>query len=239
MSDKMDLGKLQQIRDNIPEVELEIPAAELCARYEQLYTGAVNDVMREMLLTNQALPPEIAPLRDAMTCAGIAFTIRSAHDPTMGGEMELRVQMLDELHDDCIVIWNANGDDGASHWGGVMTRASMARGCKGAVIDGGIRDTKDILEQGLPIWYRYRTSNGALSRCKMTAYQVPIFVGDVMIRPGDVIFADLDGVLVIPRKIAVAVLLRAEAIRDNETEIKEWVDAGLTAEEIHDRGGYF
>lgn len=239
MTSQMNVDKLKEIRDNVETVELTIPLKELCGRFEKLYTGAVNDVLREMCLPNQGLPHEIVPLRDEMVVCGEAFTVKAVKDPTMGGEMELRVDMLDELRPGHIVIWNANGDDHASHWGGVMTRASMKRGCRGAIIDGGIRDTKDILSQGFPIWYRYRTSNGALSHTKIVGYQVPIFVGDIIIKPGDILLADIDGGLVIPRKIAVEVLERAEQIERNEGEIKEWVNAGLTAEQIHDRGGYF
>lgn len=235
----MNLDKLRSIRDTVEAVELSIPEDELCARYEKLYTGAVNDVLRELCLTNVALPPQIMPLRDEMVVCGFAFTIRSAADPTLEGELELRVKMLDEIRPNHVCVWNANGDDGASHWGGVMTQASMKRGCRGAIIDGGIRDTKDILSQNFPIWSRYRTSNGSLSRAKMTGYQVPITVGGVIIKPGDVIFADIDGAIVIPRKLAVPVLERAEQIERNEGEIKDWVEAGLSTEEIHDRGGYF
>jgi len=239
MSEKMNTDRLQQMRDNVEQVELAIPEAELCARYEKLYSGAINDVLRELCLPNQALPTNIVALRDDMVVCGPAFTVKAVKDPTMGGELGVRVKLLDDLRPGHVVIWNANGDDGASHWGGVMTRASLKRGCRGAIIDGGIRDTKDILDQKFPIWYRYRTSTGALSHTKIVGYQVPIFVGDVIIKPGDLLMADLDGALVIPRKIAVDVLLRAEDIEKNEGEIKEWVDAGLTAEEIHERGGYF
>jgi regulator of RNase E activity RraA len=73
----------------------------------------------------------------------------------------------------------------------------------------------------------------------MTGYQVPIIVGGVLIKPGDIIMADIDGAIVVPRRIAEQVLLRAEQIEKNEIEIKEWVDAGLSTAEIHDRGGYF
>lgn len=239
MSQKMNTDKLRQMRDTVEQVDLGMPLDELCRRFERLYTGAVNDVLREMCLPNQALPHSIVPLRDEMVVCGEAFTVKAVKDPTMGGELELRVHMLDELRAGHIVIWNANGEDDASHWGGVMTRAALGRGCRGAIIDGGIRDTKDILAQGFPIWYRYRTSNGALSHTKIVGYQVPIFVGDVIIKPGDILLADIDGALAIPRKLAVAVLLRAEQIEHNEDEIKEWVDAGLNAQEIHDRGGYF
>ncbi|WPJ95174.1 RraA family protein [Coraliomargarita algicola] len=241
MSKQMQVDKLKQIRDNVEKIELSIPLEELCERYEKLYTGAVNDVLREMCLPYQALPSSIMPLRDEMVVCGEAFTVKAVKDPTMSGEMELRVEMLDDLRPGHVVIWNANanGIEQPSHWGGVMTQASMKRGCRGAIIDGGIRDTKDILSQNFPIWYRYRTSSGALSHTKVVAYQVPIFVGEVIVRPGDILLADIDGGLVIPRKIAVAVLERAEQIERNEGEIKEWVAAGLTAEEIHDRGGYF
>jgi regulator of RNase E activity RraA len=239
MSEKMNTDELTRIRDTVEQVDLPMPEAELCARYEKLYSGAVNDVLREMCLPEQALPPGIVPLRDEMVVCGIAFTVKAVKDPTMGGELALRVKMLDELKPGHVVVWNANGDDHASHWGGVMTRASLKRGCRGAIVDGGIRDTKDILDQKFPIWYRYRTSSGALSHTKIVGYQVPIFVGDVIIRPGDIILADIDGALVVPRKLAAAVLQRAEQIERNEGEIKEWVDAGLSAEEIHQRGGYF
>jgi 4-hydroxy-4-methyl-2-oxoglutarate aldolase len=235
----MNTDRLKLERDHYKIIELSIPLEELCARYEKLYTGAVNDVLREMCLPNQGLPTEIMPLRDEMVACGEAFTVKAVKDPTMGGELEVRVKMLDELRAGHLVVWNANGDDHASHWGGVMTSAAIKRGCKGAFVDGGIRDTKDILAQKFPVWYRYRTSNGALSHTKVVAYQVPIFVGDIIIRPGDIIFADIDGGVLIPRELAVAVLERAEQIEANEGEIKEWVQAGMSAGEIHEKGGYF
>lgn len=239
MSYKMHLEQLRLQRDSVKPVPLAWPEETILSRYEKLYTGCVNDVLREMCLTNQALPPKIMPLRDEMVIAGFAFTIRSVSDPTLEGELELRVKMLDELRPNMVCVWNSNDHDIASHWGGVMTRASIKRGVRGAIIDGGIRDTKDILEQKFPIWYRYRTSNGSLSRDKITGYQVPVVIGGVIIMPGDLIFADIDGALVIPRHLVETVLARAESIENNEEEFKEWVDAGLSAEEIQNRGGYF
>lgn len=239
MAHKMNVDKLRESRDNVEQVELTIPLEELCARFEKLYTGAVDDVMREMCIPHQALPPTIVPLRDNMVVCGEAFTVKALKDPTMGGELEIRVKLLDDLRPGHVVIWNYNGEDSPANWGGVMTQAAMLRGCRGAIIDGGIRDTKDILEQDFPIWYRYRTSRGALAHTKIVGYQVPIYVGDVIVNPGDILLADIDGALVIPRKIAVQVLERAEEIERNEGEIKEWVAAGLSAADIHNKGGYF
>ncbi len=239
MSKKMNTDRLKQERDSVDQAPLSVPEAEICERYEKLYTGAVNDVLRELCLPLQAMPPSIVPLRDEMVVAGFAFTIRSSDNPTIGGELELRVKMLDELQPNHVCVWNHCGRDIASHWGGVMTRASLKRGVRGAIVDGGIRDTKDILDQGMPIWSRYRTSTGALSHCKLEAWQEPVWVGSVIIKPGDLIMADIDGALVVPRHLIVDVLQRAEQIEKNEGEIKEWVDAGLSAKDIHDKGGYF
>jgi 4-hydroxy-4-methyl-2-oxoglutarate aldolase len=239
MSNKMKTEKLRSLRETVEAVTFPIEEAELCRRFERLYTGAVNDVLRELCITNIALPPQIAPLKMDMVVCGPAFTIRSNMDPTITGELESRVEMLDKLKPGDICLWNANGDDQASHWGEVMTAASIKRGVRGAIIDGGIRDTHGILKQNFPIWCRYRTSNGSLSRAKMTGYQVPVMVGTVIIKPGDIILADIDGAIAIPRKIAYDVLLRAEEVEKNEGEIKEWVAAGLSSEEIHSRGGYF
>ena len=222
----MKLDKLIATRQRIPNCEIPIPIPELCARYEKLYTGAINDVMRELTLLDQNLPSDIMPLRDEMTVCGEAFTVKSAPNVMIEGEMTFRAQMLDEFKP-------------ASLWGGVMTATAITKGIRGAVIAGGIRDTKQILEQNFPVFYRYRTSNGSLGRCMITHYQVPIKVGKVTVRPGDIIFGDIDGVLCIPREIAYDVLLRAEGIERNEIDIFSWVRQGDTISEIIDKGGYF
>jgi len=236
---KMNLNKLKALRDNVEVVKLPISEKEVCKRYEVLYTGAVNDVLRELTLLDQALPHEIMPLRDEMKVAGFAFTIKSSKDPTIEGEMEIRAKMLDSMREDCICIWETGSDNESAQWGEVMTAASKARGARGAVIDGGIRDTVQILNQRFPVFYKYRSSNGTLARCKITGFLVPIIIGKVIIRPGDLIFADLDGVVVVPRGLAYDVLIRAEEIKNNEKEIKKWVDSGTSASEIVKRGGYF
>ncbi len=235
----MKLEDLIRTREYIPNCEFSIPVKELCERYERLYTGAINDVLRERCMLDQNLPSDIMPLRDEMTVCGIAFTVKSAPNVMIRGEMTFRAQMLDEMTPEGLVVWDTSGDTEASLWGGVMTATALQKGIRGAVIAGGIRDTKQILEQNFPVFYRYRTSNGSLGRCLITHYQVPVKIGKVTVRPGDVIFGDIDGVLCIPREIACEVLLRAEAIERQEVDIFKWVRSGDTIEEITKKGGYF
>lgn len=235
----MNLEKLREIRDNLTAGELPIPAEELCNRYEKLYTGAINDVLREFLLLDQALPHCILPLREEMKAAGEAFTIKSTKDPTIAGEMETRAAMLENIPPDSMVVWDTSDDNDAAHWGEMMTAATKKQNARGAVIDGGLRDTQQVLAQRFPVFNRYRTSNGSLGRCKIIAYQVPVQIGRVIIRPGDIIFGDIDGVVVIPRNIAFDVLIRAEEIYRNEKEIKQWIDDGVSVTDVVGKGGYF
>lgn len=235
----MNLDKLIAARQRMPDKPLSIPIRELCERYEKLYTGCINDVMRELCLLNQNLPSTIMPLRDAMTLCGEAFTVKSAPNVMIEGEMTFRAQMLDDFKPEGVVVWDTSGDTEASLWGGVMTSTAIRKGIRGAVIAGGIRDTKQILEQDFPIFYQYRTSNGSLGRCMITHYQVPVLIGKVTVRPGDIVFGDIDGVLCIPREIACDVLLRAEGIERNEQDIFSWINNGESIAEIIDKGGYF
>jgi len=235
----MKLEKLIADRETISTKEFPVPVPELLKRFEQLYTGAISDVLREYALLDQALPGHLKPLRPERTVAGLAFTVKSAPNVKITGEMTFRTQMISELPGDTIVVWDASGDEKATMWGGVMTATAVGLGVKGAVIDGGIRDTHQILEKDFPVFYKYRTPNGSLGRCLITHYQTPIMIGDVLIKPGDVVLGDIDGVVIVPRDIAFEVLVRAEEIKANENMIFGWVAEGKTVQEITKRGGYF
>ena len=235
----MKLEKLIEAREGRSDKPFPVPVKELLKRFEQLYTGAINDVLREFALLDQALPSHIVPLREYQSVAGLAFTVKSSPNAMIRGEMEFRTKMLDEMHEDAFIVWDTSRDEKGTMWGGVMTATAKGKKLKGAAIDGGIRDTHQILEADFPVFYKYRTSNGSLGRCLITHYQVTIKIGDVTIKPGDVIVGDVDGVLVVPRDIAFDVLIRAEEIKANEKKIFQWVHAGESAQEITKKGGYF
>ena len=235
----MNLENLISSREGRSTEPFPVPDKELLERFEKLYTGAVNDVLREFCLLNQALPGHIVPLREYRTVAGFAFTVKSAPNAMIKGEMEFRVKMLDEMHEDSFVVWDTTSDQKATLWGGVMTATAKGKKVKAACIDGGIRDTHQILEADFPVFYKYRISNGSLGRCLITHYQVTLQIGDATIKPGDIILGDIDGVLVVPREVAYEVLLRAEEIIENEKVIFGWVHEGQSIQDITSKGGYF
>jgi 4-hydroxy-4-methyl-2-oxoglutarate aldolase len=235
----MKLERLIAERETISVKPLPMAVPEFLARFEQLYTGAVADVLREFCLLDQALPGYLRPLNDDHIVAGLAFTVKSAPHVQITGEMSFRTEMLETMGSNEFVMWDTSGDERATLWGGVMTATAIGKGVRAACIDGGIRDTHQIKDRNFPVYYKYRIPNGSLGRCLITHYQVPIKIGDVVIKPGDVMLADIDGVVCIPRDIAHAVLLRAEEIRANEKTIFGWVAEGQTVRQITDNGGYF
>ena len=204
-----------------------------------MFTAAVNDVLREMGLIAQTLPNNIQPLRDDMKVAGICFTLKGCKNLDLTDEMMQRAQMLEAIGPNTVCVWDTSGDTESAQWGEIMTMAAKKRGCRGAVVDGGVRDTNCVLHQNFPVFCKYRTSNGMLVRFRMVGWQLPISIGDVLIRPGDVIFGDIDGVLVIPRELAMEVLEKAEAIRDNEVGIKQMIESGQSPTAVVKNGGYF
>jgi len=199
----------------------------------------VNDVLREMELLYQTLPNNILPLREGMKVAGIAFTIKGSKNLDIKDEMIQRAQMLEAIPECSVVTWDTNNDDESAQWGEIMTMAAKKRGCRGAIVDGGVRDTDRVLEQNFPVFCKFRSSNGMMGRFRTQAYQVPIMIGNVHIYPGDIVFGDIDGCIVVPRNIAYEVLLRAEKIRDNEVGIKAMVQSGMGPTEVVKKGGYF
>ncbi len=216
-----------------------IPVREMRQRYLRLFTGAVNDVLRfQYGFKATSLPADFAPLREEMLLAGEAFTVKGGPDITTDGEFEMRARMLETLHEDSVVVWDCTGDTVTSQWGEVMTMAAVNRGCRGAVVNG-IRDTRAILEQGFPVFHKYKSSTGMLGRFRMYHYQKPILMGEIAITPGDWIFGDIDGVIAIPRAIAYDVLVAAEKILNKEIEIKDMVRSGMRPTEVVARGGYF
>ena len=239
IKDSTRLEALTEMLDTVDIQPLAVSDEEICERLEKLYTGAINDVLREHCLMDQAMPNNILPLKMDTCRAGVAYTIRSAPNPTVGGEMNIRAQMLDAMPKGCCVIWDAGIENEAAHWGEVMTASAIARGARMAVINGGLRDTRQVIAQDFPVFYRYRTSNGSLGRTKITEYNVPLRIGKVYIKPGDFIFGDIDGVVVIPRSIALEVLERAEKIKSNEKEMRGMVYEGFSAVKMIDEGGYF
>ncbi|MCL2060651.1 MAG: RraA family protein [Oscillospiraceae bacterium] len=220
-----------------------ISDAELLDRYEKAFTAAVSDVLhRDYRLNNQILPSNIKPLAPGARAAGIAFTVKGypSHVSERGSDPNSRrAKMFEEIEKDTIVVWDTSGDEENAQYGEMMSAATMMRGCRGGIVDGGARDTDRIIEMGFKVWCRYTTPASMAARHEILGWQLPIKIGKVEINPGDVIFADNDGIIVVPRGIAYDVLLKIETIAATEKGWREIIASGLSPSEVVRRGGKF
>jgi len=207
--------------------------SDLAARFERLYVPAVADVLDRMGLWNQLLRPDKVPLSLDQRIAGPAFTAKGHATIDVRGAPGSRV--LSELTAGSVAVWETGGDLVTGHWGELMSNTAIARGCRGAVVDGGIRDTPRILELGFPVWYKYRSPADARGRWTLTEHNVPVMIDGVVISPGDFVFGDADGVVVVPAALAEEVLLLAERIARDETAIREAVRGGAPLYELYER----
>ncbi len=233
------VGRLIERHEPGAPAPLAMAVPDLIARYERLQAAIVSDVLREHGLLDCAFPGTLVALRGDRTVAGIAYTVKSSPNTRISGEMTIRGRMLDGLAANDFVVWDTSGDTDGTMWGGVMTATVVAKGVRGAIVDGGIRDVAQILAKDFAVYYRYKSPSGSLGRCQITHFQIPVRIGDVFVRPGDVIVADLDGAVCVPRELAIDVLVRAEEILGNERRIFGWVEEGRSIAEITGEGGYF
>ena len=224
-----------------------IDEAELLHRYETLYTAVVYDVLMMEHGVYGVLPTNLKPLVDGMKVCGTAFTVKGMPDCTTAEEKsgekgrphERRAKMMEEMPKNSVVMWDSSHDFDNAQFGEMMTAACIMRGSLGAVVDGGIRDTDRIAETDYKIWYRYRTPASMYLRHEIVDWQIPVRIGDVKIFPGDVVFGDMDGIIVVPRNLAFEVLLSAEEKNKTERGWREAIASGIDPSEYVRKGGKF
>lgn len=213
---------------------------DLCDRYEQLYPGAVVDVLDDRGYEDQTLSPDIAPLRDGMTTAGIAYPVVGRPNRSVDPDENMRaiLRMLGDAPEHAVLTYQTN-DDRAAHLGELSVVSLKAQGARGAVIDGGVRDVAYILDEAFPVFSRYRTPADAVPRWEILEWGTDAVVGGVEVSAGDVVLGDHDGVVVVPEAIRASVLEEAEELADTENEVREAVRSGTAPLDAYDEYGVF
>ena len=204
------------------------------------YTGAISDILDEMGFHRQALPKEIQSLHPGHTLAGRALTI--AGEPTNSEDPEVifvpYLKMLADVKPGDVLVSQPN-DDLAAHLGELSTETAQFRGARGAVIDGGARDTDYILKLKFPVFARYTTPVDIVGRWRLVAHNIPVDIGRVHIEPGDYILGDRDGVLVIPQTVTEEVVKKAEAVVKTENLVRKAILKGMHPVDAYRRFGRF
>ena len=198
-----------------------------------LYTAVVGDIMDTMGLCHQFLPAYIRPLLDDMVIVGRAMTVQEcdieklpADSPVKDKPFGVMFEALDSLKENEVYICSGSSHNYALAGELMATRASFL-GAAGFVVDGFVRDTLGLLKMGMPVFSAGSYAQDQGVRGKVTAYQVPISMGKVTIRPGDIIFGDIDGVLVIPREHEQEIIQKAYEKVKGENLVADAIRAGM------------
>jgi len=212
-------------------------SADLSARLARLYTGAVADILDDLGYRQQCLPAEIRPLEPRMKLAGPAFTVRGrAMPPGERPDPRLRqMDMLDAIFPGSVIVIDPGDETRAAHWGELMSNTALQKGARGCVINGGLRDSAQIVELGFPVFRVFHSPLSAAVRWEITDFGAPMRVGEVDIAPGDWILGDIDGVLVLPAAIVEKVITTTEEVCRKENIVREALQKGGSIRQLFDK----
>ena len=199
----------------------------LCAR--ELYTPVVGDILDDLGFTHQFLPQPIQPARDEMKLAGRAMPVVMID--VFGKQKKpfgLLTEALDQLQPGEIYL-ASGGEMRCAYWGEILTATAKKRGAAGAVINGFHRDTPKMLEQNWPVFSRGRFAQDSGVRTQVADYRCQIEIGQVTVQPGDLVFGDLDGVVIVPKKVEAEVIQLALAKARGEKLVRKEIEAGMSS----------
>jgi regulator of RNase E activity RraA len=205
-------------------------------RLSALYTPVVADVLDRLGRRDRCLRADIRPLARGMATAGVARTVRTITVPELATVEPYKGEMaaVDDLRPgDVMVVSECHW----SFWGELLSTAARHRGCRGVVIDGYTRDTRAIIAMGFPVFCRGIHPADSLGRLDVVEHDVPIDCGGVLVYPGDLILADDDGVVAIPRDLAEPALAAAEEKVRGENLVRKALAEGMSVTEAFRRYG--
>lgn len=209
----------------------------------ELFTAVVGDIMDQLGLRQQFLPPQIQPLQAGMVAIGRAMTVleadifegSSSHaTPLLSKPFGLMLEALDDLKPNEIYVCSGASPHYAL-WGELMSVRARHLGAAAAVVNGYSRDTREILKLGFPVFSYGSFAQDQAPRGKVLDFRVPIQMGSTVIRPGDILFGDLDGVCVIPQDAVEEVFSRALEKARGEKLVRQAILDGMSAVEAFAR----
>lgn len=195
----------------------------------ELYTPVVGDILDGFERYHQTLPANVQPMRESMIVVGRAMPalMIDVYGPQKK-PFGLLTQALDDLRKGEVYL-ASGGDMRCAYWGELLTATAKTRGAVGAVVNGYHRDTPKVLEQDWPVFSRGRYCQDSSVRTQVADFRCAVEVGGVWVEPGDLIFGDMDGVVVIPKDIEVDVIHGALEKARGEKVVRKAIEDGMSA----------
>jgi len=180
------------------------------------------------------MTPHIRPLLASMRVWGEAVTARfDAVHRVSEQPFELEMAVTDSLREGQVLVSQCDSRQPAAAWGGLLTAAAKSRSARGVVTDGSVRDYAEITEQCFPTFCAGLTPYDSLGRMDVTAINIPVVCGGVAVQPGDLIFGDADGIVVVPAEIAHRVVALATEKMSAEAAVRNRLRSGASVSETY------
>lgn len=215
---------------------------------EELFTALVGDILDVKGYFHQFLPPDLKPLVETDMIIGRAMPVLEVDvfvDKFTGSQAEimekpfgLMFHALDDLKEDEVYI-ATGAHNSYAMWGGLMTTRALSLGAAGAIVDGYSRDTPEVKRLGFPCFGRGTYAQDQGQRGKVIDYRIPIEIGGVRINPGDIVFADLDGIVVVPKEIETEVFTKAFEKGRTEKNVLKAIQKGMSSVQAFEHFGVF
>jgi regulator of RNase E activity RraA len=180
----------------------------------------------------------LRPLAPDMRLVGRAHTVLTADVYERSSDpYRLEIESVDALKPNDVMVASTNRSTRTCFWGELLSTAAVNRGATGCLIDGHVRDVLRIIEMGFPVFATGIRPVDSSYRSQVIAYGVPVEVGGVRVEPGDVIFGDYDGVVVIPQGRLAEVVDAAITKVDGENHTRDMLRQGATLRAVYDKYG--
>jgi 4-hydroxy-4-methyl-2-oxoglutarate aldolase len=202
-----------------------------------LFTPVVGDILDRHGYWHQFLPQPIKPISPDFRIIGRAFPVQIADAiGTQSRPFGRLTEALDAIQTNEVYL-ATGGSMNCASWGEILTATARTRGGAGAILDGFHRDTPKVLEQGWPVFSRGSFAQDAGVRSSVVDYRCKVEIGGVLVQPGDLVFADIDGVLIVPQTIEKEIITEALEKALGEKAVRREIEGGSTATAVFDRFG--
>ncbi len=201
----------------------------------ELYAAVISDILDQLGFRHQVMTAQIRPIDPVFQGAvvGRAATVRYAPQYEVPPEPYTTIiAAIDALQPGDVPVLATGGLESATFWGELFSNAARARGARGVVMDGYHRDTRKILQLGFPVFSTGSRPVDVAGRAQAVDFGRPVVCGGVLVRPGDIIFAEIDGIVVIPQEVARETVDRAFQKVATEDRARMDLRAGALLSEV-------
>ena len=207
---------------------------------QNLYVAAVCDILDELGFRNQAMHQRLRPLlANPENCGfiGRARTFRWMETDSIAEDNPygLEIEAMDSLKNHDVAVHSTDYAGTNAPWGELMSTIAKRNGAAGCVCDSQIRDCVKIMKMRFPVYYAGIRPLDSKGRAIVQAYDVPIRCGEVLVNPGDIVYADFDGIVVVPKSVELDVFQKANEKVNKENLSRKELLSGKSLQEVYNK----